>query len=124
MLRECKRVLRPGSRIVFHTIQPTPGLSPLHRRRANRSGPPATGVRTSYQSLLSTAGFVDVEARDDTEEYRATQLRWIAATERHEAPMRAAIGDDAYHDRHLKRQATLRAIDGGLLARYRYSANG
>jgi hypothetical protein len=114
--------MRPGSRMVFHTIQATPGLSPLNRRQANRYGPPATGVRTSYRSLLNTAGFVDVEARDETEEYWATQLRWIDAAERYELPMRAAIGDEPYHDRHLKRRATSRAIEGGLLARYRYSA--
>ncbi len=115
-------MLRPGGRIVFHTIQPRPGLSPSSRRRANRRGPPATGVRTSYQSLLATAGFVAVEVRDETEEYRATQLRWIAAGERLEIPMRAAIGDEAYDDRHLNRLAALEAIEDGLLVRYRYSA--
>ncbi|MFT7648411.1 MAG: hypothetical protein ACI8Y4_003163 [Candidatus Poriferisodalaceae bacterium] len=108
--------------MVFHTIQARPGLSPSNRRRANRYGPPATGVRTSYRSLLSTAGFIDVEALDETEEYWATQLRWIAAAERYELPMRAAIGDARYYDRHRKRQAASRAIEDGLLARYRYSA--
>ncbi|MCP3857495.1 MAG: hypothetical protein GY926_14755 [bacterium] len=107
---------------MFHTIQPTPGLSPSSRRRANRNGPPATAVRTSYQSLLTTAGFVDVEARNETVEYRATQLRWIAAGERHEAALRAAIGDEAYEQGRRESEAALRAIEDGLLVRYRYSA--
>ena len=71
--------------MVFHTIQPTPGLEPARRRRANGFGPPAVAVPTSYQSMLRTAGFVDIEVRDDTEEYRATQLRWMSASERYEA---------------------------------------
>ncbi len=108
--------------MVFHTIQPTPGLEPSRRRRANHVGPPAAAVRTSYPSLLNTAGFVDVDVRDDTAEYRATQLRWIAANQRHEAALRAAMGDDAYDERQTTRRATLGAIDAGLLARFRYLA--
>jgi len=108
--------------MVFHTIQPTPGLPPARRRLANSSGPPATAVRTSYQSMLRTAGFVDVEVRDDTDEYRATMLRWIAATERHAEAIRAVIGGDAYTERLRSRHEKLSTIEDGLLSRFRYYA--
>ncbi len=108
--------------MVFHTIQPVPGLPPLRRRHAHRHGPPGVALRTSYQSMLRTAGFVDVEARDDTDEYHATQRRWLDASQRHEAALRTAMGDDAYDERLATRHATLRAITDGLLARFRYSA--
>lgn len=106
--------------MIFHTIQPTPGLSPAHRRRANRVGPPATALRSSYQGMLRTAGFVDIEARDDTEQYRATMLRWIAANERHAEAIRTVIGDDAYDDRLRSRHEMLSTIEDGLLSRFRY----
>ncbi len=122
VLRACRRVLRPGGRIVFQTIQPTPGLPPRLRRRANRVGPPAGAVPTSYESLLRTAGFGDIVAVDQTAEYRATQRHWIDAAIRYEPGLRAAIGDEAYDERRSNRQATLEAIDAGLLARFRYSA--
>ncbi len=122
VLRACRRVLRPGGRLVFQTIQPTPGLPPRLRRKANRVGPPAAAVPTSYQSLLRTAGFRDVEAHDQTQEYGATQRRWIDATIRYEHGLRAALGDEAYEERSETRRVTLEAIDAGILARFRYVA--
>jgi hypothetical protein len=106
----------------FHTIQPTPDLAAAHRRKANRVGPPAAAVPTSYPSLLRTAGFVDIEPHDETDEYRSTQLRWMAASDRHEAGMRRAMGDDAYDERLAMRRQTSAAIEDGLLSRFRYTA--
>ena len=106
----------------FHVIQPTPGLDRARRRRANSSGPPGVALPTSYQSLLRTAGFVDVVTTDVTAEYRATQARWIVATESREPAMRAAMGDDEYDERVIRRHEHLAAIDAGLLSRFRYLA--
>jgi hypothetical protein len=79
-------------------------------------------VPTSYHSLLRTAGFVNVIATDQTEEYQATQQRWITATNRYAEAIREAVGHDAYDDRAATRQNTLEAIDAGLLSRFRYTA--
>jgi len=73
--------------------------------------------------MLRTAGFVDVEVRDDTEEYRATMLRWIAASERHAEAIRAVIGADAYTERLRSRYEKLSTIEHGLLSRFRYYAS-
>ena len=91
VLRACRRVLQPGGRLAFLTIQPAAGLSPRQRRRANEIGPPHVAVRTSYQSLLRSAGFVDVEAADVTSAYRATQVAWIRAIDRREEAVRAVL---------------------------------
>ena len=108
--------------MAFHSIQPEPGLAPARRRRANRRGPPAVAIRTNYPSLLRSAGFVDIESRDDTAEYLATQLRWIEACARHEEGMRAAMGDETFDESLETRVSTLQAIEEGLLVRYRYTA--
>lgn len=82
----------------------------------------AVAVRTSYESLLRTAGFIHIIATNQTIEYRSTQRRWMDATERHKDAIREAIGHEAYDDRAATRQATLAAIDTGLLSRFRYTA--
>ena len=122
MLRACGQALRPGGRIAVLTIQPTPGLPAGQRRKANRSGPPEVALRTSYPSLLQTAGFGDISETDVTAEYRSTMRRWLDATELHAAMIRQVIGDDTYEERAAQRQRDLRSIDDGLLSRFRYTA--
>ena len=122
MLRASRRVLRPGGRLAFHTIELPPGLSASKRRRAISIGPPAVTVRTTYSGLLRSAGFVDVDAVDLTAEYLATQRRWLAATLRHEAGLRAALGDDVVREGMERRRRTIDAIEAGLLLRTLYTA--
>ena len=121
MLRACRQVLESGGRLAFVTIQSMPGLSPERRRLANRVGPPAGGVRTSYESLLHSAGFVEIAAIDVTAEYGATQRRWMAATDRLAEPIRRVVGAEAYAERARTRQATVDAINDGLLGRFMYA---
>lgn len=122
MLRACRRILRPGGRLAFLTIEPGLRLSGRDLREAHRRGPPAVAVPTSYRSLLRTAGFSEVVAVSVTDDYRRTQQRWIAATDRHEPEIRLLIGDEEYDERQRTRAETVKAIDGGLLRRTRYSA--
>ena len=122
MLSACRRILKPGGRLAFFTIQPTPGLTGRDRRRANAAGPGSVAVRTSYQSLLRTAGFEKITAIDSTADYRATQQHWIDAGARHEESLRASMGDEMYSDRLNSRERTLAGVDEGLLARFFYTA--
>jgi len=108
--------------MAFLAIEPTPGLSPEDRRRAGRAGPTAVAVRTSYPSLLKTAGFVDVGVDDVTGEYRRTQAAWIDAYERRAIAISGQIGDTAFRERTADRARSLAAIDAGLLARFMYWA--
>lgn len=121
MLRECRRVLRSGGRLAFHTIQPGAGLTKAQRRRAHAAGPIAVAVPTSYSSLLRTAGFTEIEAVDITADYRATLHRWISATERREPEVRLAMGDEAFDERMSYRRDAANAIDEGLLKRFQYT---
>ena len=79
-------------------------------------------MRTSYPSLLRTAGFVNIIASDLTPEYRATLQRWIDATDRRGAVICDIVGEETYNDRRTSRRRTLQAIDDGLLSRYLYTA--
>ncbi|MFV2039847.1 MAG: hypothetical protein ACC660_06350 [Acidimicrobiales bacterium] len=108
--------------MAFATIQPSPGLPPPLRRRAHEIGPPGVAVRTSYPSLLRTAGFVDIGSRDCTAEYRTALSGWIGAIDRRAEAVRDAIGDAVYDERAQSRARTLVAVDGGLLGRFMYWA--
>ncbi len=121
MLRACRRVLRPGGLIAFTTILPTPGLPAPARRRANRVGV-AVAVPTSYPSLLRSAGFTAIDEIDVSADYRATLMRWMAATDRHEDALRAATGDAFFDDRVASRRRSLAAVDAGLHQRRLYTA--
>jgi hypothetical protein len=122
VLRASGSVLKPGGSIAFFTIQPRPDLDQRRRRRANRAGPPAVAVPTSYESLLKSAGFGEIESEDVTREYRTTQRRWIDAMSRYEVSLRAEMGDEMFDERAQKRAETLAAIDAGLLSRFIYVA--
>jgi hypothetical protein len=122
VLRASRRALRPGGRLAFHTIELSPGLSAAGRRRAISIGPPAVTVRTTYLSLLRSAGFIEVDAVDLTAEYLATQRRWLAATLQHEVGLRDALGDDVVREAIERRRRTVGAIEEGLLQRTLYAA--
>jgi len=107
--------------MAFTVIEPTPGLDAKKRRRARLDGPVAVAVRTSYPSLLESAGFRDVEAVDVTKEYFATQRRTIDAFLSHETDLRSVYGDETYEEKRRMQEQSIRATDDGILSRSLYS---
>ena len=108
--------------MAFHTIELPRELSGSQRRRATSIGPTAVTVRTTYPSLLRSAGFIEIDTVDLTAEYLATQRRWLAATLRHDESLRAALGDDGVEEGIQRRRRTVDAIEAGLLLRTLYTA--
>jgi hypothetical protein len=106
----------------FHTIEPAAGLDASARRKAHRVGPPAVAVRSSYLSVLDTAGFRDVEVTDLTAEYLATVRRWVAAREAHFDDLAEWLGDQDLRERIVNGRRTAAAIADGLLVRTQYVA--
>ena len=80
-LRATFQALRHGARTAFTAIFPAPGLNAADARRAIEAGPPNCGLRTSYPSLLRSAGFVDIGERDLTADYFATAARKLEVAE-------------------------------------------
>ncbi len=122
MLRASYRILKPGGRTAFFTIEPVAGLDEPARRKAARIGPVSVSVPTSYPSLLNTARFREIVEHDVTEQFRQTQLDWLDAYTRREPELRKALGSDVFDERRKGRAKTVEAIDAGLLRRTFYSA--
>jgi cyclopropane fatty-acyl-phospholipid synthase-like methyltransferase len=117
VLRATRRVLRRGGRTAFFTIVVPAELSAAARRRAAQVGPPSVASRSSYPSMLRSAGFVDIEERDVTAEYLDTARSWLRHVEEaadelavHEPPERVA-------ERITRRRTAIAAIEDGLLRR-------
>jgi len=115
-------LLRPGGRIAYTTIFVAPDLSPVHRRRAQQSGPRAVASRSDQQRLLSSAGFVDIQTIDLTAEFAATARAWLEGWAVNAEELSALDVPGAFEERQRERQVLLRAIDDGLLRRGLFSA--
>ena len=124
MLRECRRVLKPGrsGRRVRHPHagRPHPGTGPARGPPLARptSPPPASPV-----ALTEAARLTVVVTDDVTQAFRATCAALRAARRDLEDELRVDEGDDFYEEEGRKKDAMLLGIDEGLLCRSLIMAN-
>ncbi len=117
MLRECHRVLKPGSRSAGYVIHTPSGLTQAGERRAAELGPPNVTAPLSPDALARQAGLSVVVLQDVTEDFRATCEALLRTREALAAELRAEEGDDVYEDERTKQTAMLTGIDEGVLCR-------
>jgi hypothetical protein len=115
-----RRLLRPGGRLAFTTIELGRGLTSYQRRRAIASGPPALVGRDAGE-LLARAGFAGVRADDVTTDYLAASNAWRAARLRHRDALRP-LDPQVFDDRLAHCTAEIDALEHGLLRRTLYVA--
>jgi ubiquinone/menaquinone biosynthesis C-methylase UbiE len=121
-LQATLRVLRHGKRTVFTVIFPAPGLTAAQTRRAIEAGPPNCGLRTSYTSLLRSAGFVEVDEHDLTPDYLTTTTSKLKVAEQFAEDMIEMFGRQDYDETQAERRLAITAIGDGLLRRSRFVA--
>ena len=92
-------------------IAPAAGLTRGDRRHVVDVGPSDVLVRTSYQSLLGSDGFVSVVAEDVTARYTSTLAAWLDETERRADTVIAVVGSDEFAKRQRRRTGALDAVD-------------
>jgi ubiquinone/menaquinone biosynthesis C-methylase UbiE len=122
VLRESRRVLRPGGRTVFSVIFPTRGLAARAARRAAAAGPPVCALPTSYPSLLRSAGFVAVEEHDVTDAYLETARRKVEVYREYAEHLADMLGAEQYAEMMQRFPGAIAAIEGGLLRRSIFDA--
>ena len=99
--------------MAFQTIHVTPGLGD----RAHRSGPWAVASAHDPAELMRRAGFVEIHATDQTDEFRTTARAWIDQWDQHRTALVELSGDTAFETRQNERRIQLQAIEDGLLQR-------
>jgi cyclopropane fatty-acyl-phospholipid synthase-like methyltransferase len=120
VLRACARLLRPGGRLAFFTIEIATDLSPEQHRLAKAAGPPvAAGPDVAEQ--LRRARFVDVITEDRTADYLETARAWLTARVRHRDEIRP-VDSAAYDNRIADGNRAIPLIERGLLRRRLYVA--
>ncbi len=122
VLRECRRVLRPGGKMVFTVILIAPGLSPGDHAVAAAGGPPVIETAMGYPEMLDVAGWQITTRAELSAEYRSSLRRMIELEEAHEAELRELRGDAGFWDKLGRRQRALAAVEQGLIRRVMFGA--
>lgn len=107
--------------MAYTTIYVADGLTPAQRRRARRDGPRAVASRRPYVALLRSAGFVDIEEIDLTDEFVATSRAWIEESEPYAEVLAAAAPPGEFAERQRDHRRQLAATEDGLLRRGLFS---
>jgi hypothetical protein len=118
VLRACARLLKPGGKIAFYTIFIAAGTSDADRRRILAIGdPPALASSATEAELLRSAGFVDIEEDDVTDEYLHISRGWHEGRERYAAELRKLEGSQAFEEGQATRRKRIAFIQAGLQRR-------
>ena len=122
MLQACRRVARTGARMVFSVIAPAPSLSVSERRIAIESGPEFVDVDCDYALLLEQSEWCVQERVDVTAEFAQSLRTSLDGMKLRIEALTEVLGVDEFSERTTRRQATLAAIDRGLLKREIFAA--
>jgi SAM-dependent methyltransferase len=117
VLRGCRRVARADARMVFTVIAPAPSLADAERRIAIESGPPFVDVPDDYAVLLSQAGWRLQERMDLTAAFLQSMRIDLEGMQARADALADLFGLDELTERMNRRQATIAAVDAGLLRR-------
>ncbi len=117
VLKECRRALRPGGKMVFTVIFISPGLAPEDHALAAASGPPVIDSAAGYPEMLREAGWEIATRAELTAEYRSSLSRLIDLEVAHEAELRELRGDTGYVEKLGRRQRALAGVEKGLIRR-------
>jgi len=117
MLKECRRVISDGAKMLFYVIAPKRGLSGSDLAEACEVGPPFVGVPDNYEALLDASGWKLLLNTDLTEDYRLALRKLVTGLEAGADELKQVMGVDDYADQLIRRRAQINAIERGLLER-------
>jgi ubiquinone/menaquinone biosynthesis C-methylase UbiE len=117
VLRSCRRIARDGARMVFTVIALAPSLVDSQRRIAIASGPTFVDSPDDYAVLLDQSGWCLQERTDVTVEFLQSMRTDLEGMQARADALAKVLGADELSERMRHRQATIAAVDAGLLRR-------
>ena len=117
VLRACRRVAREGVRMVFTVIALAPSLADAKHRIAIASGPTFVDTLDDYTVLLKQSGWCLQERTDLTTEFLQSMRAELEGMQARADALVEVFGLDEFTERMKRRQATIAAVDAGLLRR-------
>ena len=117
VLSDCRRVLRPGGRMVFSVISVLPGLTPADHQRAVNSGPEFIESPASYPALLAETGWTVIEQRDVTAEFTVLTRQRLNAEVHQRSDLKVEQGATEVEEHITRCRSRLLALSEGLLKR-------
>jgi cyclopropane fatty-acyl-phospholipid synthase-like methyltransferase len=117
VLQATRRMLRPGGRTAFFTIYVPNELSPALRRWALSAAPRYGWSRAAHVQLMRSAGFVDIEEVDATNEYLDTLRGWYERSAEREDELVGLWGAELFVDRQRDRHNAMEAVEAGVQRR-------
>ena len=122
MLKECRRVVPTGAKMLFYVIAPSRGLTGENLDEACLVGPPFVGVPDDYIELLHASDWEILERTDLTGEYLRALNRLIDGLKAGKDELQTVMGTEEYADHFMRRGLQVNAIERGLLQREVYLA--
>jgi SAM-dependent methyltransferase len=98
MLKECRRVARPGARMLFYVIAPAPGLSDGKLEAAIEAGPPFVDMEDDYIGMLDASRWRLLGYESLTDSYLASLLRMVDEMQSNHGAFRDVIAIPACND--------------------------
>ena len=117
VLRACRRVAREGARTAFTVIALAPSLAGSERRLAIDSGPTFVDASDDYAILLDQSGWCLLERTDLTAAFLQSMRTELEGMQARAGAIAEVLGADEFSKRINGRQATIAAVDAGLLRR-------
>ena len=117
VLRSCRRIACVGAKMVFTVIALAPSLADSERRIAVTSGPTFVHSPDDCAVSLDQSGWCLQERTDLTAEFLQSMRTELAGMQARADALAKVLGADELTERMRHRQATIAAVDAGLLRR-------
>ena len=117
VLRACRRVARDDARMVFTVIALAPSMTDSERQIAIASGPTFVDGLDDYAVLLDQSGWRLQERTDLTAAFLQSMRTEREGMQARAGALVEVLGSDEFTERIDRRQATIAAVDAGLLRR-------
>jgi cyclopropane fatty-acyl-phospholipid synthase-like methyltransferase len=122
MLYECRRVARPGARMLFYVIAPATNLGKTDMAEAIEAGPPFVDMADDYASMLRACGWHLLQCESIDKQYLQSLRRMTWGLEADAATFDGLMEPGEFPDMLKRRHRQVKAVERGLLVREMYLA--